>query len=209
MIRETTVNEYSDKLYSNAPAPGGGGAAALAGALAACLGGMVANFTAGRKKYADYEDQTQAVLRETARLKERLLDLADADEEVFLPLSKAYGLPRETAEEQAERDRVMEACLADACDVPLSVMEAVLGVSENLSALIGKSNRMVLSDIGVGLQFAHAAMESASLNVFINTRSMKNEQGAKAREARCASLLEREKAIFEKCYPQIAEALKR
>ncbi len=208
MIREQTIEKYCGDLYSRLPAPGGGGAAAVAGALAACLGGMVENFTLGKKKYAEYEEETVKALAETARIRDSFLRLADRDEEVFLPLSKAYGLPHETEEEQAEKDRIMEACLKDACEVPLEIMRELLALSECLSAMIGKTNRMVLSDIGVALALAHGAMESAALNVRINTRSMKDAEAATERNEECERLLSEEAKIYGTFFPEVREALK-
>jgi len=101
------VYDWVKDLASPSPAPGGGGASALAGALAAALGSMVANLTTGKKKYAAYQQDIERILEETARLTDRLYGLIQKDEEAFLPLSRAYGIPKE----DPARGEVLEAAL--------------------------------------------------------------------------------------------------
>ena len=110
-------------LGSKAPVPGGGGASALVGAVGTALGNMVGALTVGKKKYADVEEEMKELMAKATTLQDELLHLIERDAEVFEPLSKAYGMPRETEEEKAEKARVMEIVLKDACSVPMEIME--------------------------------------------------------------------------------------
>ena len=116
-------NEFVDVLGSKAPVPGGGGASALVGAVGTALGNMVGALTVGKKKYADVEEEMKELMAKATTLQDELLHLIERDAEVFEPLSKAYGMPRETEEEKAEKARVMEIVLKDACSVPMEIME--------------------------------------------------------------------------------------
>ena len=95
-------NEFVEVLASKAPVPGGGGASALVGAIGTALGNMVGSLTVGKKKYADVEEEMWELKKKADELQKELLHLIERDAEVFEPLSKAYGMPRETEEEKAE-----------------------------------------------------------------------------------------------------------
>ena len=117
-------NEFVEVLASKAPVPGGGGASALVGAIGTALGNMVGSLTVGKKKYADVEEEMYELKGKMRQaLQTELLQLIERDAEVFEPLSRAYGMPRNTEEEKAEKARVMEIVLKDACSVPMEIME--------------------------------------------------------------------------------------
>ena len=109
----STCTEFVEVLASKAPVPGGGGASALVGAVGTALGNMVGSLTVGKKKYADVEDEMWELKAKCDQLQKDFLRLIERDAEVFEPLSKAYGMPRETEEEKAEKARVMEIVLRD------------------------------------------------------------------------------------------------
>ena len=111
MIEKEILGQWVDTLASKAPVPGGGGASALGGALAAALGQMVANLTVGKKRYADVEEEMQQSLFALNILQMELMALADKDAEVFAPLAASYGMPTETEEQKAEKERVMDCLL--------------------------------------------------------------------------------------------------
>ena len=96
-------NEFVEVLASKAPVPGGGGASALVGAVGTALGNMVGSLTVGKKKYADVEEEMYQLKAKADQLQADLLRLIERDAEVFEPLAKAYGMPRETEEEKAEK----------------------------------------------------------------------------------------------------------
>ena len=123
MLLEQKTTDFLEQLSSSAPIPGGGGASAAVGAFASALGLMVTNLTVGKKKYADVEEEMYELKAKCDQLQKDFLRLIERDAEVFEPLSKAYGMPKETEEEKAEKARVMEIVLKDACSVPMEIME--------------------------------------------------------------------------------------
>ncbi len=171
-------NEFVEVLGSKAPVPGGGGASALVGAVGTALGNMVGALTVGKKKYADVEEEMKELMAKATTLQDELLHLIERDAEVFEPLSKAYGMPRETEEEKAEKARVMEIVLKDACSVPMEIMEKCCEAIDLIVEFAAKGSALAISDAGVGAAFCKAALEGASLNVYINTKSMKNREYA-------------------------------
>ena len=171
-------NEFVEVLASKAPVPGGGGASALVGAIGTALGNMVGSLTVGKKKYADVEEEMYELKGKADALQKELLHLIERDAEVFEPLSKAYGMPRNTEEEKAEKARVMEIVLKDACSVPMEIIERCCEAIDLIEVFAEKGSTLAISDAGVGATFCKAALEGASLNVFINTKSMKNREYA-------------------------------
>ena len=172
------VNEFVDKLGSGAPTPGGGGASALVGALGIALGNMVAHLTIGKKRYASVELDMLELKAKASNLQDELVALIERDAEVFAPLAAAYSMPKETEEEKAERDRVMEHVLNEPCSVPLEIMEKVCKSLELVKEAAQKGSAGVISDAGDAAVFCKAALQGASLNVYINTRSMKDRERA-------------------------------
>ena len=153
------VSEFTAALASSSPAPGGGGASALAAALGASLGCMVGELTVGKPKYAANEPRLRELIAEAQSLRERLLTLVDADAEAFLPLAEAYRLPKEAP----GRGAVMEKCLTDAAAVPMEILELscrVIALQEEFAAL---GSSLAVSDAGTGAVFAWAAMYGAAL----------------------------------------------
>ena len=173
-------NEFVEVLGSKAPVPGGGGASALVGAVGTALGNMVGALTVGKKK---------ELMAKATTLQDELLHLIERDAEVFEPLSKAYGMPRETEEEKAEKARVMEIVLKDACSVPMEIMEKCCEAIDLIVEFAAKGSALAISDAGVGAAFCKAALEGASLNVYINTKSMKNREYAEELNKKCDEML--------------------
>lgn len=182
-------NEFVEVLGSKAPVPGGGGASALVGAVGTALGNMVGALTVGKKKYADVEEEMKELMAKATTLQDELLHLIERDAEVFEPLSKAYGMPRETEEEKAEKARVMEIVLKDACSVPMEIMEKCCEAIDLIVEFAAKGSALAISDAGVGATFCKAALEGASLNVYINTKSMKNRECAEELNRKCDEML--------------------
>lgn len=195
------IEEFTDVLASKAAIPGGGGASALTGALGTALGTMVGNLTVGKKKYKDVEEEIRRQMQQAEVLQRELLLLIDKDAEAFEPLSKAYGLPKETKEQLEYRNKVMEEALLKASLVPLKIMETVLEAIAVLEVMAEKGSRIAVSDAGVGVQFCRAALLGASMNVFINTKLMKDREKASQLNQRCDELMEdgvkRADAVFE------------
>lgn len=178
MTEEKKICEYLEVLSSKAPVPGGGGASALAGALGNALGQMVVNLTVGKKKYAEVEEEMQEYLEHLKTMQQEFLHLSDRDAEVFAPLAECYRLPSATLEEKEHKETVMEEKLLDASMVPVEIMEKALELLEILDVLADKGSRMAVSDVGVAVQFTRTALLGAVMNVYINTKSMKNREKA-------------------------------
>ena len=201
---EKPATQFLSKLSSNAPVPGGGGASAAVGAFAAALGMMVTNLTIGKKKYADYEEEVKAVRDRLEGLRDQLIDLVDGDAVAFEPLSKAYSIPKD----DPERDTIMENALYEASVVPMSIMETVLAAAKELEVLVEKGSKLAVSDVGVGILFAQAAIEGASLNVYINTKSMKDRERAAALDAKADAIIAEGAALKARIYDGVLAAIK-
>ena len=186
---ELSCTEFVEVLASKAPAPGGGGAAAYVGALGCALGNMVGALTVGKAKYADVQDDIAQLNEQAAALEQELVALVARDAEVFEPLAAAYGMPKETEEQQAEKAQVMAKCLKDCCEVPLAIMAACGKAIKLCKHYADKGSRIALSDAGCGAIIAKSALQAASLNVFINTKSMADRQMAASFEAQADAML--------------------
>lgn len=208
MIEKKTIGEWTDQLASKAPVPGGGGASALGGAVGAALGQMVSNLTIGKKRYRDVEEEVCQRLSGLERLQKEFLALADKDGEVFAPLAQAYGLPADTEEQRAEKERIMEERLLAASLVPLEIMEKAMAVLDILEYLAENGSRMAISDVGVGVQFARAALTGAVMNVYINTKSMKNREKAEELNEKAERLIEAGTRQADEIYKKVQGTIK-
>lgn len=171
---EMAIESYVNQLSSSSPTPGGGGTSALFGALGSALGSMVAALTAGKKKYAEYEQDIQKILAETARLNQRFLELMEADEKAFAPLSRAYGISKD----DPARDSLLEEALKGAAEPPIQVLHTCSSLIEVLEELAIKGSRLAISDAACGAAACEAAAKAASMNIFINTKLLKDRSYA-------------------------------
>ena len=169
-----TCREFVKVLSSDAPAPGGGGAAALVGAIGTALGNMVGSLTVGKKKYADVEAEIIDLKAKCDALQKELLDQVEADDKGFVPLAKAYGIPKD----DPNRDAILEEATITACGVPMHIMELCCQALDCIAVFAAKGSRLAVSDAGCGAVCCKAALQAASLNVFINTKSLKNRETA-------------------------------
>ncbi|MEA4913329.1 MAG: cyclodeaminase/cyclohydrolase family protein [Christensenella sp.] len=188
-FRDQTIDSFVNELSSKAPIPGGGGASALVGALSAALTHMVAALTVGKPKYAAVEDEMQDLLKQTESLANRFLTLMDEDAASFEPLAQAYRLPKETDAEKAEKARVMEIALKSAVQPPLEIMETCARALPLIALCAEKGSVVAVSDAGVAASLCRAALEGASLNVFINTQGMQDKEYANSLNQRANELL--------------------
>ena len=201
------VTNFLDELASNAPAPGGGSVAALSGALGAALVSMVCNLTLGKKAYADVQDEISDLLAESEALRQELTGLLEEDVKAYTGYSKAAKMPRGTEEEKAERQVVMQAALKVATDVPLSIAEAAVKVMDLCMPAAVKGNKWAVSDAGVAVLMAEAALRSAALNVLINLGTLKDEEFVADRRAKLDSLLEGKGIMRDEIYDFVASKL--
>ncbi|MDW7673214.1 MAG: cyclodeaminase/cyclohydrolase family protein [Bacillota bacterium] len=177
---ENKCTDFLDELASKAAVPGGGGAAALGGAVGMALSNMVGNLTVGKKKYADVEDEVKELIEKGSKVIEELKSLVDKDAEVFEPLSKAYGLPKDTPELAKVKEETLEQCSKDACSVPMEIMRKCyegIKLHERMGQI---GTNIAISDVGCGVAFMKAALISGSLNVIINLNTIKDEAYVKA-----------------------------
>ena len=172
-----SCKDFITVLSGKSPVPGGGGAAALAGAIGIALGNMVGSLTVGKKTYAAVEEDIIQCKKKADDITARLLDLVEKDAKAFEPLSAAYGMPKSTPEEIEKKAEVMEAALVGACEVPLEIMRTC-AEAINLIETFAEKGRLAISDAGVGAAFCKAALQGASLNVYINTKSMADKEVA-------------------------------
>lgn len=182
-----SCRKFVEVLASNAPTPGGGGAAAVVGAVGTALGNMVGSLTVGKKKYAAVEAEILALKARCDRLQTELLDLVKQDADGFEPLAKAYGIPKD----DPNRAAILEKATIDACAVPMKIMETCCEALDCIQIFAEKGSRLAVSDAGCGAVCCKAALQSASLNVFINTKSMADRELAQQLNDRANAMLDR------------------
>ena len=188
--------EFVSVLASDAPAPGGGGAAALVGAIGTALGNMVGSLTLGKKKYADVQDEIIALKAKCDQLQKDLLNQVEADEVNFLPLAKAYGIPKD----DPNRDAVMEEATLIACSTPIKIMELCCEAIDCIKVFADKGSRLAVSDAGCGAVVCKAALQAASLNVFINTKTLKNREVAEEMNAKALGMMAKYGAMADEVF---------
>lgn len=206
-FRDQSIDSFIDQLSSKAPVPGGGGASALVGALSGALTHMVAALTAGKPKYAAVESEMQELLASSEAVTNRFLSLMDEDATAFEPLAQAYRLPKETEEQKAEKSRVMEDALKSAVQPPLRIMETCREAVSLIALCAEKGSVVAVSDAGVAASLCRAAVEGASLNVFINTQIMQDRAYADSLNQRAHELLATVNAAADKIYRDVAAKL--
>ena len=207
-MMERTCSQFLAELPSKAPTPGGGGTAALVGAAGVALGNMVGNLTTGKKKYAAVEEKIQALNAKAETLRKELEALVQEDAEAFAPLAAAYGLPKDTPEQAADKERVMETALTRAALVPIKIMQKCLeGITLAYSYAVDGST-MAISDAGCAAVLCKAALQAASLNVFVNTKLMTNREFATALEHTAEQLLDAGTSYADEAFHYVNEKLR-
>ncbi len=194
-----TCREFVSVLASDAPAPGGGGAAALVGAIGTALGNMVGSLTVGKKKYAAVEAEIIELKAKCDALQKELLDQVEADEVNFLPLAKAYGIPKD----DPNRDAIMEEATIIACSTPMKIMELCCEAIGYIKVFADKGSRLAVSDAGCGAVCCKAALQAASLNVFINTKTLKNREVAEEMNAKALGMMAEYGAIADEIFASV------
>ena len=194
---------FTEKLASTAPTPGGGGAAALAGALGVSLCTMAAGLTRGRKLYAERVPALDAVITRAEALRQRLLALIDEDAAAFAPLQRAYSLDK-TAPDRAA---ILREASLTACTAPAEMLRCCAEAAGLLEEMLELSSPLLLSDVGCGAALCRGAMEAAALNVFVNTKTLKGDGEAEALNELCRTTLERETPRLERVLARVREKL--
>ena len=202
-----TCMQFIEELASSAPTPGGGGAAALTGALGVALCAMVGSLTTGKKKYADVQPDIERMLDEAKFLYEKLFALITKDAEDFKPLAAAYALPKSTPEEIAHKEAVMAEVLVKACDTPLEIMRCSLAGLKLSEEMAEKGSVLAVSDAGAGAAVLQGALNAASLNVFINAKSLKDRDKAAELIRETEAMLTEGNALAEKVFGSVKTKL--
>ena len=197
--KDKSIAEFISLLSGSSPVPGGGGAAALTGAIGAALGGMVASLTQGKKKYAEYEEEILRLKEKCESIENELLHEIDRDAEGFEPLSKVYKIPKD----DPKREELLEKATVDACAAPMEIMELCAGALEAVKVLAEKGSTLVVSDAAAGALILKAALQAAALNVFINTKSLKDREAAERMNRRCLELIARYGALADAIYGEV------
>ncbi len=198
------IDEFIKDLSSKSPVPGGGGASALIGAIGVSLCSMVANLTSGKKKYEAYQKDLESIIVRTQSAINKLLTLVQKDAEVFEPLSAAYGIPKE----QQNREEILENALIIACSVPLEILQEVENALDIIEQLSVKGAKLAISDVGVAASACRCAMESTIMNVYINTKLMKNREYASKINRDAENLLANGIEVCSRIYQQITNELR-
>jgi formiminotetrahydrofolate cyclodeaminase len=200
MIKQSAVETFLDELASQSATPGGGSAAAIIGAMGAALVAMVCNLTIGKKKYAEVEDEMRALLAKAEALRHRLTGMIEDDVKAFDAVMGAYGMAKETDAEKAARGAAIQEALKLATEVPLRCCQAAREVIDLAAAVSAIGNLNVISDAGVGVLAAYAALRSAALNVYTNAKMITDKTFAEAKVKELERLLSGAEEVTEKAY---------
>ena len=199
-----SCTEFTEILASKAPVPGGGGAAALVGALGTALCSMVGNLTVGRKKYANVEADVYDILEKSKVVQARLLALVDEDAKAFEPLSKAYAIPKD----DPKYTETMENVLRTACVAPLEMMKCCCDAIDLLAEMLEKGSVTLVSDVGVGAVCCKAALIGASMNIFINTKSLSDKRNTATIENEADAMLGKYCALADEISNSVMKRLR-
>ena len=175
-LTDMTLTAFSDLLASDAPAPGGGSAAALGGALGTALTGMVASLTVGKKKYAEHEELMQEIIAGAEEVRRQFVDVIDRDTEAFNGVSAVFTMPKDTDEQKAARKQAMQQALQACTLTPFEMMCCALSALELTGRALGKSNINAASDLGVAALSLKAAVQGAWLNILINISGIEDQE---------------------------------
>jgi formiminotetrahydrofolate cyclodeaminase len=204
-VTDLSVREFSEQLASSQPTPGGGSAAALGGALGAGLVSMVCNFTVGREKYADVEEEMQGVLRRAEELRRELEQAVEDDVAAYGGYTVAQRMPRETDDERRARDAALDGALRDSTLVPLGVAERCGELLELAVRAAELGNRFLISDAAVGAELAAAAQASAELNVRLNLGGIEDEEFARGVRERLSAVAARGRELVDRAVAVVEE----
>ena len=206
-LADLKVTEFVDLLASDAPAPGGGSAAALEGAIGAALTAMVCGLTKGKKKFAEFNDLAVETEVKALALKDRFVDVMDRDTEAFNVVSAAFGMPKETDEEKAARSAAIQKGLEGCTATPFEMMEIAVETLELTDSILGKSNDSAASDLGVSALSLRAAIQGAWLNVLINIGSLKNKELAEDYRVKGEAMLAKALPLADKIYETVLASM--
>jgi formiminotetrahydrofolate cyclodeaminase len=206
-VVNSNIKQYLDILASEKPAPGGGAASALVGAVGTALLSMVANLTVGKQKFKESEHLMKELLEETSKLQKDLTTLMAEDAEAFNRVAEAFKMPKNTEEKKSKRKQKMQEALKYATKVPFTIMEKTVEALRLHEKSLGHTNPSAISDTGVGVLCLKAALEGAWLNVKINLNSITDREFVKSQDERAQKLLNEGTFIADKVYKVVLQSL--
>ncbi len=206
-LTQLEVNEFVRLMGSDAPAPGGGSASAMAGAMGVALGAMVAGLTVGKAKFADSHELMEKIIAKGTELMETLLHSVDEDTEAFNGVSAVFAMPKTTDEEKAARKEAMEAALKNATLVPYKVIGFAHESLMLIKQAVGCSNPNTASDLGVAALTLKAAVQGAWLNVLINLPGIKDASFVEQHKSEAGKRVEEACAIADSIYDAVLKSL--
>ena len=206
-LAEMQVTEFVNLMASDAPAPGGGSAAALEGALGAALTAMVCALTVGKKKYADVQELAVESQKKADDLKARFVDVMDRDTEAFNAVSAVFAMPKDTDEQKAARKAAMQEALKGCTKTPFEMMQLACETLELTHSLVGRLNASAASDLGCSALSLRAAIQGAWLNVLINISGIADEAFAAEYRANGQALLDKALPLADEIYEEILKTM--
>jgi formiminotetrahydrofolate cyclodeaminase len=206
-LTDKPVTSFLDDLASNLPAPGGGSVASLSGALAAALVSMVCSLTLGKKGYEDVQDDIQTLLARSEALRHEMTDLLEADVAAYTAYSQTAKMPRDTEEEKATRAAAMQSALKNATMVPMRIAEVAVQIMDLCMPAAMKGNKWAVSDAGVAVLMAEAALRGAALNVLINLGTIKDPEFVATKRAYLDGLLAGKGDLRDEIYDYVVSKL--
>ncbi len=206
-LAEMQVTEFVNLMASDAPAPGGGSAAALEGALGAALTAMVCALTVGKKKYADVHELAVESQKKAEELKARFVDVMDRDTEAFNAVSAVFAMPKDTDEQKAARKAAMQEALKGCTKTPFEMMQLACETLELTRSLVGRLNASAASDLGCSALSLRAAIQGAWLNVLINISGINDEAFAAEYRANGQALLDKALPLADEIYEEILKTM--
>jgi formiminotetrahydrofolate cyclodeaminase len=207
-LAEMRVDQFSETLASDAPAPGGGSAAALEAALGAGLVAMVCRLTQEKAQFARYRAELLAVQTRAEALRYALLDVMDRDTEAFLQVSRAFPMPKSTEEEKAARSAAIQKGLELCTQTPLEIMKLAAEALDLAASLLGRFNENAASDLGVAVLSLQAGLRGAWLNVCINIGSLRDKALAQHCREEGEALLAHALPLAERVSTQVEDVIR-
>lgn len=206
-LAEMQVAQFVDVMASDAPAPGGGSASALEGAVGAALTAMVCALTIGKKKYADVQDLAAESMEKANDLKARFVDVMDRDTEAFNAVSAVFAMPKDTDEQKAARKAAMQEALKGCTKTPFEMMQLACETLELTRSLVGRLNASAASDLGCSALSLRAAIQGAWLNVLINISGIADEAFAAEYRKNGEALLAKALPLADEIYEEILKTM--
>lgn len=206
-LAELTVTGFADIVSSDAPAPGGGSCAALYGAIRAALTAMVGGLTRAARSTPSTPSTPPRSRPRATSSRPRLLNVMDRDTDAFNVVSAAFGMPKDTDEQKAERSAAIQNGLKGCTKTPMEMMELIDETLTLAHSLLGRFNDTSASDLGVAFLSLKAGIQGAWLNVLINVGSLKDQEFAAEYRARGEKLLAHALPLADECYAEIVKLI--